>query len=77
METIQLMAAVTNNRVESVARLLTAGACSMVPVNHFEDCSVMHQIIYVQAYLEDGSVDAKGRLPLLAIMLRDLLKNPY
>ena len=52
----------------------------MIPMNHFEDCTVaptymLHQIIYTQTYHEDSSDDAR-RLPLFAIMLRDLLKNP-
>ena len=34
------MAAVTENRVEFVARLLAAGTCIMVSVNHFEDRTV-------------------------------------
>ena len=77
-----LMAAVTNNRVECAARLLAVGARIMVPVNHFEDhtvtpTSMLHQNIYAQACPEAGRDDAGGdRLPLLAIILRDLLTNP-
>ena len=40
---------------------------------------MLHEIIYMQAYPEAGKDDAGGdvdRLPLLAIMLRDLLMNP-
>ena len=59
---------------------LAACARIMIPMNHFEDrtvapTSMLHQIIYTQTYHEDSSDDAR-RLPLFAIMLRDLLKNP-
>ena len=54
-----LIAAVTKNHVECAARLLAAGAHIMVPVNHVEDSTVtpdsmLHEIIYAQAYLEAG-----------------------
>ena len=79
-----LWVAVTKNRVECAERLLAAGARIMVPVNHFENHTatpdpILHEIIYSQACPEAGRVDAGGdgdRLPLLAIMLRDLLTNP-
>ena len=80
------MEAITNNHIECAVRLLVAGARIMVPMNHFEDCTVtstsmLHQIIYAQAYLEDMRdtthhvSDNAGRL-LLTIMLLDLLDNP-
>ena len=77
---IGLMQAVTNDRLDCAVLLLHAGPRIMVPVNHFEDCTVaptsmLHDIIYLQAYPEDGSDDAGGRL-MLAILLQDLVENP-
>ena len=79
-----LWVAVTKYRVDCAVRLLAAGARIRVPVNDFKDGTVtpdsmLHEIIYMQAYPEAGKDDAGGdvdRLPLLAIMLRDLLMNP-
>ena len=86
---MEAVEAVRNNRVDCAVLLLAsaAGARIMVPVNYFEyhtvtPTSMLHQIIYAQAYLEAGKDDAGGdgdRFPLLAnvaIMLRDLLANP-
>ena len=74
-----LMLAVTNDDLECAVRLLQAGARIMVPVNHFEDCTVaptsmLHEIIYSLAYLENGGGDAEDRL-MLATLFEDLLEN--
>ena len=75
-----LMQAVTNDRLDCAVLLLHAGPRIMVPVNHFEDCTVaptsmLHEIIFSMAYLEDGSGNAEDRL-MLATLLEDLLENP-
>ena len=79
-ENYPLMQPVTNDDLECAARLLHAGARIMVPVNHFEDrtvapTSMLHEIIFSMAYLEDGSGNAEDRL-MLATLLEDLLENP-
>ena len=79
-----LWVAVTKYRVDCAVRLLAAGARIRVPVNDFKDGTVtpdsmLHEIIYMQAYPEAGKDDAGGdvdRLPLLGIMLPNLLTNP-
>ena len=70
-----LMQAVTNDNLECAARLLQAGARIMVPVNHFEDrtvapTSMLHEIIYSLAYLEDGASggNAEDRLELATLL---------
>ena len=70
-----LMQAVTNDNLECAARLLQAGARIMVPVNHFEDSTVaptsmLHEIIYSLAYLEDGASggNAEDRLELATLL---------
>ena len=75
-----LRQAVTNDDLQCAVRLLQAGARIMVPVNHFEDCTVaptsmLHEIIYSLAHLEDGGRNAEDRL-MLATLLEDLLENP-